>query len=201
MRGRRSGVPLGKMTLLALCVALGALVYVELGRELPPLRAGDAGSSSVAPGSKDADASAKPSQAFRPAPIAAYGEVVARPLFNRTRRPIADRSAGPAAGPGGPPLRLVGIVVDAHGPTAFLKIKDAPQVVRAALGGVVDGWTVRSIDGESITLARGGDVTRLTTKRDLTAEERADRSAEKRKPGTAGGKVERPGQKRDDNKD
>ncbi|MGE5146252.1 MAG: hypothetical protein ACM3N5_05855 [Candidatus Eiseniibacteriota bacterium] len=201
MGARRSGIPLGTLALLALCAALGGLVYVELGREPPPLIVDRNAPTAGAP-SKDAVRPAQEPAAFRPAPLAAYGEVVARPLFNRTRRPIADKAEGPlAGGPGGPPLRLIGIVVDADGPTAFLKMKDGPKILRVKQGGTVEGWTVESIDGNSVTLARGGDVARLSTKNEQSAEERADRSAAKRKPGMAGGRQGIPGQKRDENRD
>jgi len=199
MRMRRSGTLVGELALLALCLALAALVYVELGDEPPPLSGGRAVLATAGVIAEKPEPSVKENPVFRPAPLAAYGEVVARPLFSRTRRPVVGRLEGPTVG--GSAMRLVGIVVDADGPTAFIKMKDAPRIVRVSLGGAVDGWIVQSIDRNSVTLARDGDMTRLSTKNEQAAEERADGSAARRNSGVAGGRQERPGQKQNDSRD
>jgi hypothetical protein len=200
--GRRwSAVPTGNLVLVSACLALGGAVYAELEREPAEATADIASVAGAAePGPVAQTDTAR--HAFRPAPLSAYGEIVARPLFNRSRRPGADKTDTPATGgAGAPAVRLVGIVVDADGATAFVKTKDAPEIVRVSPGAAVDGWIVRSIERDGVTLAKNNEVARLSIKDEQPRPESADRSADKRKPTVAGGTQERPGQERNDKRD
>jgi hypothetical protein len=188
------------MALALCCLALAALIYLQLDQDLsarpasaprPMARAVDVRQETAIP----------PADAFDPAPIAAYDEIVERPLFHRTRRPIAAKDE-PRDGAGGArlPIRLVGIVVDAEGRSAFLKLANAPRAVRVTYGGIVDGWTVEAIDHESVTLMKKGMKERLSTK-DARLAPGGESEARQAKVTRTTGKQEGPRRKQHENRD
>lgn len=151
--------------LLALCcLGLSVLIYRQIERALsapPPPEARPQVSLAAI---KRAETRAAADDVFHPPPIAAYEEIVARPLFHSTRRPIAVRENGRRArAADDTPLHLTGIVTEGGETAAFFRVKGASRMVRVSLGGTVEGWTVEAIDGDSVVVAKKGKRARLTT--------------------------------------
>ena len=115
--------PVSTLCLLALCAVSG---YAAWGALQPPARMADA----APPVSHDRPAPAQThSQAFAMPSIEAFSEIVERPLFSSTRRPVATPVA---SAPNAKPLNLflTGIVIDDNERIAHLR-KDQEVRVRA----------------------------------------------------------------------
>jgi Type II secretion system protein C len=83
-------------------------------------------------------------------PPAAPAATVERPLFSPARRPAANApaTAAPAAESR---YRLVGVVVSGMKKTAF--IADNGRRTQIGVGDAFDGWTVKEIGQDRVTLA------------------------------------------------
>ena len=82
-------------------------------------------------------------------PLASYAAIVERPLFSPSRRPV----------PGAEPVavsstmsryRLLGII--GSGPRKSAFVADGARRIEIDAGGTLDGWTVKEIGQDSITL-------------------------------------------------
>jgi hypothetical protein len=94
-------------------------------------------------------AAAAPTLAALP-PLASFAAIVERPLFSPSRRPAANAPA--AAAPAAESrYRLVGIVASGTKKTAF--IADNGRRAQIGVGDAFDGWTVKEIGQDRITLA------------------------------------------------
>lgn len=100
-------------------------------------------------------------------PLDAFSEVVERPLFNRTRRPVenppADIESGVVAQQlsglsGGNPddLTLVGVVISAGEASALISLAN-DEPIRLAVGDRIDGWQIDAIEPRSVVLTHGGN--------------------------------------------
>jgi hypothetical protein len=97
-----------------------------------------------------------------------FAEIVQRPLFNSSRKPI-DRARprmaeAPQASVAAPPdLRLVGVAKSRTTPgRALLRVADEPVGRWIAEGESVNGWTLRSVRERGVVLEFGGRVHELT---------------------------------------
>lgn len=142
LSGRRA-----PLLLLALCLALAGVIYVELDR--PPLEA--VAKAAPAPPAEAAGTS-RAGPGFSMPPLRRYSEVRERPLFSETRRPAID--AGPAIDPRSSAFNLVGIVISAHERRALIEHGQPPHLERLSEGQDIDGWTVESIESDRVVLAR-----------------------------------------------
>jgi hypothetical protein len=112
--------------------------------------------------------STKAAHALRPLSnleLATLHDTVNRPLFEKSRRP-AQLRAEPAMKPEPPQaavepsppnqnaLILLG-VVQGERTIALLKRNQGGQSVRAEEGDVIDGWTIKRIDNQSVLLSHG----------------------------------------------
>jgi hypothetical protein len=94
-------------------------------------------------------APAAPAIAVLP-PLANFAATVERPLFSPSRRPAANAPA--AAAPAAESrYRLLGIV--ARGPKKTAFIADNVRRAEIGIGEVLDGWTVKEIGQDRVTLA------------------------------------------------
>jgi general secretion pathway protein N len=83
-------------------------------------------------------------------PLASFAATVERPLFSPSRRPAANAPA--AAAPGAESrYRLLGIVASGPKKTAF--IADGARRAEIGIGDAFDGWTVKEIGQNRVTLA------------------------------------------------
>ena len=83
-------------------------------------------------------------------PLVSFAATVERPLFSPSRRPAANAptTAAPAAESR---YRLVGIVASGTKKTAF--IADGGRRAQIGVGDAFDGWTVKEIGQNRVTLA------------------------------------------------
>src|SRR5262249_15104966 len=96
--------------------------------------------------------------------LATLHDTVNRPLFEKSRRPAqpqqepAMKPQLPQAAVEQPPnqnaLTLLG-VVRGERTIALLKRNQGGQNVRAEEGDVIDGWTIKRIDNQSVLLSHG----------------------------------------------
>lgn len=83
--------------------------------------------------------------------------ILARPLFNPSRRPVAAAAIADAAME---VPRLAGIVIDRSGRSAIFAAVDHPKPLVLREGGRLGGWSLRAIEASAVTLA-GPDGTRV----------------------------------------
>jgi hypothetical protein len=102
--------------------------------------------------------------ALTPEPTADHGEIVARPLFQASRRPAAKPSAGSGSAEAVPDssIQLAGVVLAGGRRLALLQVEASPRPVQVEVGGDVAGWKVAEIEAERVTL-RQGDKTKQVT--------------------------------------
>jgi hypothetical protein len=107
--------------------------------------------------------------------ISNFEEVVSRPLFTQTRRPLAHTSeSGAAPPPETLNFDLLGVVISPVGRTALLRPKPSGELLRVVEGQTVAGWEVRAIKPTEIVLGRGktdasSQVIKINEKRDKSA--------------------------------
>ncbi len=154
-RRRRFALPL-----FLLCLALGYLIYLEIGSPPEALRAGPA---DPPPAEEIAALPSQPS--FAMAPIESFSEIVTRPLFSELRRPPI-----PDAEPGGEPepiavpkvqrglFVLVGVVITGQTRLAIVRNRKANEVVRLERGARIEGWTVESIEPDRVVFRQGAEI-------------------------------------------
>jgi hypothetical protein len=136
---------------LAALLGLGILLAGTIALELPRIVADD----SVMISSTPHPLPARPSPAVA-TPVArdsrqeAVDDILARPLFAATRRPVAIL-AGPAAAPANLP-RLAGILVNGSRRSVIFAALDGGKPVVAQEGAQVGAYTVQSIESGQVTL-------------------------------------------------
>jgi general secretion pathway protein N len=145
---RPSRHQLTPLLLLALCLGLGGVIYVELDQ--PSIDA--IAKAAVAP-PRDAVPAARDAPGFTMPPIRAYTEVLERPLFSETRRPSVDSPVAPAD-PRSSAFTLVGTIITAHEKHALVEHGQPPRLERVAEGQDIEGWSVESIRPDRVILTR-----------------------------------------------
>jgi type II secretory pathway component PulC len=136
------------LLLLALCLGLAGVIYVELDQ--PPIDA----IAKAAPGpSRETMGTSRDSPGFSMPPLRGYAEVLERPLFSETRRPSVAAAVAPAD-PRSADFNLVGIVISAHERHALIEHGQPPRLERVSEGQDIDGWSVESIKSDRVVLAR-----------------------------------------------
>jgi type II secretory pathway component PulC len=145
--------------LSVLCLGLGWYVYDEVRRPVP---------SSAVKGQpatfQKIEAIGNPgnrqSVAILP-PIEAFGEIVSRPLFNISRRPIAV--AEPVAETEATELKVMlsGIVIGQAQQIAHLRSIVDKRTRALGVGDKIDDWQIESIFPDRVVLRSGGRVETL----------------------------------------
>ena len=150
--------------LMIACVALGAVLYAELEEGLfaPP------SSLAVSPPARPLEDRAIPADFDFPS-YESFHEVVERPLFSPTRRPpakVTPAQSKPKPTPKPKPqtarierglFSVLGIVISDDERVSLVRLKKSGETVRMAVGDVVEGWRVESIDRDCVTF-RAGEV-------------------------------------------
>lgn len=115
--------------------------------------------ASVQAGSGAGPATRSTSAPDHPDPIDQMVEtVLARPLFSPSRRPPAfavENAAMP---------RLSGIVLSPAGRVAIFQRASGTRTIVVAPGGTIDGWTVKDIATDAISLARASESVTMQPK-------------------------------------
>ncbi len=153
--------------LLVLCIGLASVVYWQV--EHPPsFPSGVAGTDRPA----EPEPTRAPQAEFSFLPLAAFSEIVARPLFSPSRRPPTETEDSDTDD--APPQKLshfilAGVVISAEGQLVLLRRMNTTEVIRALLGQEIDGWQVERIESDRVTL-RQGDTVEVITLRDKVEE-------------------------------
>lgn len=111
------------------------------------------------------------------APISTYGEIVARPLFDRSRSRPSDTGAGEV--PMATELRrltLTGVVMGPDRQVAVLADRTLKKEFRVEEGAVLGGWSVDRIEPEIVVFRQGPRTQTLRLHQD---EDRSGQSATK----------------------
>lgn len=147
-RVRRSRRRWGTGLLLVLCLALAGLIVEELRFPIgvalgPDLPVDAAAGTSLPPAASDQDFAAPPREA--------YGDILARPLFLPSRRPVKREEAGPAAPP--PlPFTLSGIAAIPDHRVALVQAGNPPRLLQLTEGQEIGGWTIASIATDRVVI-------------------------------------------------
>lgn len=147
------------VTLIALCLSLGWTAYEQAQRPVPPLdsRAPDVGAEK---GQGQGKSEQQRTAVILP-PLEAFGDVVSRPLFNVSRRPIAVEKSAPDAKPAELNLMLSGIVIGQTGQIAHLRSAADKQTQALSVGDKIGDWQIQSIFPDHVVLRSGGRVETL----------------------------------------
>lgn len=161
-RSRSGGRP--STLLILVCLILGAVISLELS--FGPLHPA---ASPVAPGPPKPAVLPAADPDFTLPPLDDFSEIVERPLFIPSRRPLSPESGSPGSGPGEAERRLFtlkGVVISADERMAVLQRRRNREVLRVVEGQRIDGWLVETIMPEGVVL-RQGEVREEVELRDI----------------------------------
>jgi len=140
--------------------AAGVLAWLDYSLLLEPV---DISPVAPPPGRAEArlQASPPPATALDKRTPEQLQEIVSRPLFNPTRRPVerTEPAAAAARAPKVEParLRLVGVMMTEGGaPRALIRYADEPTGRWIAEGGEYHGWTLTKVNEGSVIVEAGG---------------------------------------------
>jgi hypothetical protein len=156
---RASDLGLFGGSLLIACLVLAAVLAVQLNSLLaeesadssPPRETGAPPDGAVAATTAGTTLVFEPLDKFR--------EVVERPLFHASRRPVpqdADDSPALAAAEVRN-LTLIGILISPETKLAIFQDK-GPQALRLEAGATVGKWSLAEVRADGVTLRRGGET-------------------------------------------
>lgn len=100
------------------------------------------------------------SERFVPPTLAAYAATLERPIFFQTRK-MPEPPAAPSAPPTPLRLRLEGVAVSGDTRIAVLRSLKDNQLLQLTRGSSHEGWRLISVDSDSATFDRDGQVTLL----------------------------------------
>ena len=103
---------------------------------------------------------------FQLAPAEDFEEILARPLFNRSRRPDSAKEnlqGGSGASEDAPAaqISLNGVVLAGGRRTALLRLDNDPKVMHVAEGQQAGGWLIEAIRPDRIILRRGDSASEV----------------------------------------
>ncbi len=152
------GLGLGVMgwLLLASCLVLAAVLAVEL--IAPPRDVASALSPATA-STEAAVVAAPTAAALAFAPIDKFQEIVERPLFHASRRPVPQEAedAPALAAAELRSLTLIGILISPETQLAIFQDKGT-QALRLEAGATVGKWSLAEVRADGVTLRRGGET-------------------------------------------
>jgi general secretion pathway protein N len=141
--------------LAGLLLMLAGIIALEVSRADPAPTARPA-APAPAPAPPPARAAA-----FKLPPLATYAEVTERPLFSATREPPPPEAGQDLLGKSSG-FVLLGIVLAPEDKAVL--IRHGHEIARLKEGQAVEGWTVRSILPDRITLQHGASEVELKLK-------------------------------------
>ena len=148
------------LSLMGLCSWLGWTAYEEAQRPVPSANSRNLSSSTQT----DPDQSkrdAKKSVIVFPQ-LEELDEIVSRPMFNTTRRPIEpDEEVQPVAKPTDLNVMLSGIVIGQTRQIAHLRSLTEKETLALSVGDKIEGWEIQSILPDHVVLKSGSRVETL----------------------------------------
>jgi hypothetical protein len=136
------------LVLVAGCVALAGIIYIEL--DAPDIEPPAKAAVAAAPA---ADKRPAESPSFAMPPLRNFAGVLSRPLFSETRRP-PRQPTGPADTRDASFI-LVGTILSTQERHALVEHGQPPHIDRVSEGQEIDGWTVERILPDRIVFGRG----------------------------------------------
>jgi general secretion pathway protein N len=136
-----------------LCAGLGVALVVELNAAAPVAQQ----PASTAPPA--VAALPEISNRFTLPPLASFAEVIERPLFSSSRRPMATETQQHVDQPLS--ASLAGIVISASSSSVIVAHGDPPVLTRLKQGDELDGWSVSSIEPNRVLFRRGSEEQQL----------------------------------------
>jgi hypothetical protein len=181
MKGPKRGGS-SNLLLALVCALLAGVVYLET--QAAP---GPAVAPPESPVTAEPPVALPPAVAYRPPETAAFSGVIERPLFAPSRRPPPGAPAPALEASDASPfeLELVGVVISGEERVALVRQPGIQELLRVAVGRMVGGWEVESIEPDRV-LFRSGDALKEVRLRDdtpppETRSSRRDREAERRR--------------------
>lgn len=181
--------PIITTSLAVLCLGLGWTVYADYHRPVPlkPV----VGQAASGPILKGQDRVGSKRTAIALPPIEAFGEIVARPLFNVSRRPIVVEEPIVPEKTSELKVMLSGIVIGHSQQIAHLRSETDKRTRALSVGDKIDNWRIESILPDRVVLRSGGRVETLLmqkpgaqnagrSQRNAAGRERSPRRAVKR---------------------
>jgi hypothetical protein len=137
----------GPYRLRSLLVAICLIMLAVIAAELTP---SESGSPSINRARPPPQPEIPNAPSFTMPPATAFAEILARPLFSRTRRPAAQAGNLPASSS----LTLVAIVISDNERHALLASGQPPKTTRVREGDEIAGWTVEAIKPDKVIVRR-----------------------------------------------
>jgi hypothetical protein len=154
-----NSLPQRKLTrvLIAACAALAAIIALEITHPfVAPAH------ERAAPGARSVVPSSAALPQFTARPLAAFDQILARPLFFEDRRMPVMPEVVPEAEQLEPlHLSLEGVAIGGGTRVAVLLDERERGQIRLAEGMSHNGWTLESVTSAGAEFRRGEDVTRL----------------------------------------
>jgi hypothetical protein len=155
-------LPLLTVLLVGLSIAFGALIVKELS-SAPPARTARPQPAASVPAAAPASPAAPAAPGAAAAGAANYAVIASRNLFSPTRTeapPPPPAAAAPPPAPVLPKPNLFGVVLQDGTPVAYLEDPVTKRVARYRVGDNVAGGKVKTINADTVMLARPeGEVT------------------------------------------
>jgi type II secretory pathway component PulC len=149
-----SSNPLRQLFLsVLLCAGLGGVLIAELYAAPATERTPTSTASTAAASLPEI------SNRFTLPPLASFAEIVERPLFSSSRRPLASETPQRVDQPLS--ASLAGIVISNSSRSIIVSHGDPPVVTRLKEGDDLDGWSVGTIEPNRVLFRRGGDEQQL----------------------------------------
>ena len=147
------------VSLLSLCSWLGWSAYEESRRPMPSVEniARSSGASLKPSGEK----SSKQATSLVFPDLDTMDEIISRPLFNESRRPVTVEKIVPVAKPTDLNVMLSGIVIGQTQQIAHLRSLSDKETLALSVGDKIDGWEIQSIFADHVVLRSGGRVETL----------------------------------------
>ena len=147
------------LALIGLCSWLGWTAYEETKRPIPSVASRELPAKSGAPEGQRTPINQKPSIIFPS--LETLDEIVSRPLFNISRRPVIVEKITPVIAPTDLNVMLSGIVIGETRQIAHLRSLTDKQTLALSVGDKIGSWEIESIFPDHVVLRSGGRVETL----------------------------------------
>jgi len=146
------------ITLIALCSWFGWTAFEESRKPMPSVRArvADGGTATASNRGRKGGKPGTENKKIVIPPLDDLGDIVARPLFNVSRRPIVVEKVKQEEKPADLNVLLSGIVIGQTQQIAHLRSATDKQTHALSVGETIDGWKVQSIFPDRVVLRSGG---------------------------------------------
>ena len=147
------------LALLSLCGWLGRTAYEQAVKPVPSTS--PSARNVLAVNTQDKKISGRERKAIDFAPLETLDDIVSRPLFNVSRRPIEAENTAQDAKPSELNVMLSGIVIGHTSQIAHLRAATDKETQALRIGDKIGGWLIQSIFADRVVLKSGSRVETL----------------------------------------